>query len=91
MHYFMTSPYKRLFRFIVFPSTLSKSFLGLFDMTTHKGFRWSTATAYLRPALSRPQKNLDVESKVFVFGIHKLWVVAVGFKVSVVLSSNCWV
>ena len=35
-------------------------------MTTHKGFRWSTATAYLRPALSRPEKNLDVESKVFV-------------------------
>ena len=38
-------------------------------MTTHKGFRWSTATAYLRPALSRPQKNLDVESKVFVIKI----------------------
>ena len=33
-------------------------------MTTHKGFRWNTATAYLRPALNRPHKNLDVESKV---------------------------
>ena len=39
---------------------------GLFDMTTHKGFRWNTATAYLRPALKRPQKNLDVESGVLV-------------------------
>ena len=39
---------------------------GLFDMTTHKGFRWNTATAYLRPALERPQKNLEVESKVLV-------------------------
>ena len=35
-------------------------------MTTHKGFRWNTATAYLRPALERPQKNLEVESKVLV-------------------------
>ena len=35
-------------------------------MTTHKGYRWSTASAYLRPALNRPQKNLNVESKVLV-------------------------
>jgi len=39
---------------------------GPFDMTTHKGYRWSTASAYLRPALNRPQKNLNVESKVLV-------------------------
>ena len=35
-------------------------------MTTHKGYRWSTASAYLRPALNRPEKNLSVESKVLV-------------------------
>ena len=35
-------------------------------MTTHKGYRWSTASAYLRPALNSPQKNLNVESKVLV-------------------------
>ena len=35
-------------------------------MTTHKGFRWNTATAYLRPALSRNHNNLDVESNVLV-------------------------
>ena len=40
--------------------------VGLFDMTTHKGLRWSAASAYLRPALKRPQKNLSVESKVLV-------------------------
>ena len=32
--------------------------LGPMDMTTHKGRRWSTAMAYLRPALQR--KNLTV-------------------------------
>lgn len=32
--------------------------LGPMDMTTHKGRRWSTAMAYLRPALKR--KNLTV-------------------------------
>ena len=36
-------------------------------MTTHKGFRWNTATAYLRPALSRNHNNLDVESNVLVW------------------------
>ena len=40
--------------------------VGLFDMTTHEGLRWSAASAYLRPALKRPQKNLSVESKVLV-------------------------
>ena len=32
--------------------------LGPMDMTTHKGRRWSTAMAYLRPAL--PRKNLTL-------------------------------
>src|SRR5919106_1740142 len=27
---------------------------GAMDMTTHRGRRWSTASAYLRPAMSRP-------------------------------------
>ena len=29
-----------------------------------QGMRWNTASAYLRPALNRPVKNLTVESKV---------------------------
>jgi len=37
---------------------------GLFDMTMHNGFRWSAATAYLRPALNRSLKNIEVKSKV---------------------------
>jgi choline dehydrogenase len=35
--------------------------LGWSDMTIHKGKRWSAASAYLRPALNRP--NLTVMSK----------------------------
>ena len=34
------------------------------DMTIHKGLRWSTASAYLRPALKRP--NLEALTKVLV-------------------------
>ncbi|KAL8212499.1 UNVERIFIED_CONTAM: hypothetical protein K2H54_048573 [Gekko kuhli] len=37
---------------------------GWMDMTIHQGQRWSTASAYLRPALSRP--NLSVEENTFV-------------------------
>ncbi|NXL31484.1 CHDH protein, partial [Glaucidium brasilianum] len=37
---------------------------GWMDMTVHKGQRWSTASAYLRPALSRP--NLSVAEKTLV-------------------------
>ncbi|KAJ7316847.1 hypothetical protein JRQ81_003009 [Phrynocephalus forsythii] len=37
---------------------------GWMDMTIHKGQRWSTASAYLRPALSRP--NLSAEDSTFV-------------------------
>ncbi|XP_020826285.1 choline dehydrogenase, mitochondrial isoform X2 [Phascolarctos cinereus] len=37
---------------------------GWMDMTIYKGLRWSTASAYLRPALARP--NLTAESRTFV-------------------------
>lgn len=35
---------------------------GAMDMTTHKGRRWSTAMAYLRPALKRPNLKLQTRS-----------------------------
>ncbi|XP_072277045.1 choline dehydrogenase, mitochondrial [Pyxicephalus adspersus] len=38
--------------------------VGWMDMTIYKGQRWSTASAYLRPALSRP--NLSVKEKALV-------------------------
>ena len=38
--------------------------LGPMDMTTHKGRRWSTAMAYLRPALKR--KNLVLQKDTLV-------------------------
>ncbi|KAM8930767.1 choline dehydrogenase, mitochondrial [Pelodytes ibericus] len=38
--------------------------VGWMDMTTHQGQRWSTASAYLRPAMSRP--NVTVEEKTLV-------------------------
>uniref|UniRef100_A0A674ML24 Choline dehydrogenase n=1 Tax=Takifugu rubripes TaxID=31033 RepID=A0A674ML24_TAKRU len=34
--------------------------LGWMDMTIHKGKRWSTASAYLRPALGRPNLKTEV-------------------------------
>jgi choline dehydrogenase len=34
---------------------------GAMDMTTHRGRRWSTASAYLRPATARP--NLEVRTR----------------------------
>ncbi|KAL6119943.1 chdh [Pungitius sinensis] len=34
--------------------------LGWMDMTVYKGKRWSTASAYLRPALSRPNLKAEV-------------------------------
>lgn len=37
---------------------------GAMDMTVHKGRRWSTAMAYLRPALSRP--NLTLHKRTLV-------------------------
>jgi choline dehydrogenase len=37
---------------------------GRMDMTVHKGRRWSTAVAYLRPALKRP--NLELFSNALV-------------------------
>nr|XP_056719453.1 choline dehydrogenase, mitochondrial [Euleptes europaea] len=37
---------------------------GWMDMTIHQGLRWSTASAYLRPALSRP--NLSAEENTLV-------------------------
>jgi len=38
--------------------------VGPMDMTVHKGRRWSTAVAYLRPAMRRP--NLRVETRALV-------------------------
>jgi choline dehydrogenase len=35
---------------------------GAMDMTIHRGRRWSAATAYLRPALSRPNLTVAVEA-----------------------------
>ena len=35
---------------------------GAMDMTVHKGRRWSTAMAYLRPALKRPNLTLQTHS-----------------------------
>ena len=35
---------------------------GAMDMTVHKGRRWSTAMAYLRPALQRPNLTLQTHS-----------------------------
>ena len=37
---------------------------GAMDMTTHKGRRWSTAQAYLKPALARPNLSLRVGALV---------------------------
>ena len=36
--------------------------VGPMDMTVHQGRRWSTASAYLRPALSRPNLHTEVIS-----------------------------
>jgi choline dehydrogenase len=36
---------------------------GAMDMTIHRGRRWSAATAYLRPALSRPNLKVIVEAQ----------------------------
>jgi choline dehydrogenase len=38
--------------------------LGPMDMTVHKGRRWSTAMAYLRPALKRPNVQLQTHTIV---------------------------
>ncbi|XP_077308186.1 choline dehydrogenase, mitochondrial [Lithobates pipiens] len=38
--------------------------IGWMDMTIYKGQRWSTASAYLRPAMSRP--NVSVKEKTLV-------------------------
>ncbi|WP_185984991.1 choline dehydrogenase [Aureimonas mangrovi] len=37
---------------------------GRMDMTVHRGRRWSTANAYLKPAMDRP--NLEVATQAFV-------------------------
>lgn len=37
---------------------------GWMDMTVHQGKRWSTASAYLRPALSRPNLRAEVQTLV---------------------------
>ncbi|XP_056454455.1 choline dehydrogenase, mitochondrial [Gadus chalcogrammus] len=39
---------------------LQQEGLGWMDMTVHEGKRWSTASAYLRPVLSRPNLTAEV-------------------------------
>ena len=34
------------------------------DMTIHKGFRWSAANAYLRPALKRKNLRTDIDAMI---------------------------
>jgi choline dehydrogenase len=41
--------------------------LGPMEMTTHRGRRWSAAKAYLRPAMQRP--NVEVESRALTLRI----------------------
>ena len=41
--------------------------VGIMDMTTHKGKRWSASQAYLRPALKR--NNLKTDSNALVYKI----------------------
>ncbi|KAK7135198.1 hypothetical protein R3I94_013992 [Phoxinus phoxinus] len=38
--------------------------VGWMDMTVHRGKRWSTASAYLRPALTRPNLSTEVHCMV---------------------------
>jgi len=44
--------------------------VGPMDMTVHKGRRWSTATAYLRPALTRTNLSTEVSACVFCFAVR---------------------
>ena len=37
---------------------------GWMDMTIHKGVRWNTANAYLRPALKRPNLRADTKAMI---------------------------
>ncbi len=43
--------------------------VGPFEMTIHKGKRWSAATAYLRPALKARPDRVGIEDNVLV---HKV-------------------
>ena len=43
--------------------------MGPFEMTIHKGKRWSTASAYLRPALKSRPDRVSVRDSIFV---HKV-------------------
>ena len=47
---------------------------GIMDMTIYKGKRWSTASAYLRPALSRPNLTTKV----------RFWVIFVSVTLAVI-------
>jgi len=42
--------------------------VGPMDMTVHRGRRWSTAVAYLRPAMKRP--NLEVRTRALVARVN---------------------
>ncbi|XP_069499728.1 choline dehydrogenase, mitochondrial isoform X2 [Ambystoma mexicanum] len=53
---------------------------GWMDMTVHQGKRWSTASAYLRPALPRP--NVHAEDQTFVTKILLEGTKAVGVEFS---------
>ena len=54
--------------------------VGPMDMTVHKGRRWSTAVAYLRPAMRRP--NLRVETRALVSRVQFEGTRAVGVEVA---------
>ena len=48
---------------------LKLSGVGPFEMTIHKGQRWSAASAYLRPALKERSDRLSIQDSVLV---HKI-------------------
>nr|CAB3230510.1 choline dehydrogenase, mitochondrial [Phallusia mammillata] len=51
--------------------------VGKMDMTVHEGKRWSTASAYLRPALNRPNLHTEVNclaNKVLFDGLNAIGV-----------------
>lgn len=64
----------------------SQEGFGTMDMTVHQGKRWSTATAYLRPAMSRP--NLTVRTGALTTRVIVENGVARGVEVAALDGSN---
>ena len=56
--------------------------VGKFDMTIHEGKRWSTASAYLRPALKERSDQVSVKSSVLVHKVLFEGSKAVGIELS---------